>query len=101
MFSVWAINASLCPTISWMHRSVSLHLSGRDHPLGVFFKPINGFDAHLGFIRDAGVAGRLRVHVASSSTHGGKNQSAGWTKVTPDLSGARNSKQLPFSRHLG
>lgn len=55
-------NPHVCPAITWMHTSVSLHSAGADQPLGVFFKPIDGFSAlHLGFIRDAGAAGHLGV----------------------------------------
>lgn len=38
-------NPHVCPTITWVHRSVSLHSAGTDQPLGVFFKPIDGYDA--------------------------------------------------------
>lgn len=84
-------NPHVCPAITWMHTSVSVHSAGADQPLGVCFKPIDGFNAlHQGFIRDAGATGHLGVHVASSSTHGGKNQSAGRTKVTPAGDGIRD-----------
>lgn len=38
-------NPHVCPSITWMHRSESLHSAGADQPLGVFFKPVDGSDA--------------------------------------------------------